>query len=135
MSQLPTGNGAHRCSSLLLLPNDAQTGQQVRASFSKEVPKRLTPSVRGQLAYRALGFSAAVIVFTGVLFAVAEMEQETRRERQRAGIEAAKERGVYQGRKPGTNNGDGFRGWSPSYLRRTRGRSRHGEDVLDVGAS
>ena len=30
------------------------------------------------------------------------MEQETRRERQAAGIEAAKERGVYKGRKIGT---------------------------------
>ena len=33
------------------------------------------------------------------------MEQETRRERQRVGIEAAKERGVYLGRKPGTTKG------------------------------
>jgi len=39
---------------------------------------------------------------SAVLFGVAEMEQETRRERQRAGIEAAKERGVYFGRKSGT---------------------------------
>jgi DNA invertase Pin-like site-specific DNA recombinase len=44
-------------------------------------------------------------LIASVLFAVAEMEQETRRERQRAGIEAAKERGVYQGRKPGTLKG------------------------------
>ena len=41
-------------------------------------------------------------MIASVLFAVAEMEQQTRRERQRAGIEAAKERGVYQGRKPGS---------------------------------
>ncbi len=41
-------------------------------------------------------------MIASVLFAVAEMEQETRRERQRAGIEAAKERGVYKGRKPGS---------------------------------
>ena len=41
-------------------------------------------------------------MIASVLFAVAEMEQETRRERQRAGIEAAKERGVYRGRKPGS---------------------------------
>ena len=33
---------------------------------------------------------------------MAEMELEAMKERQRAGIEAAKERGVYQGRKPGT---------------------------------
>jgi DNA invertase Pin-like site-specific DNA recombinase len=37
-----------------------------------------------------------------VLLGVAEMEQETRRERQKAGIEAAQERGVYLGRRPGT---------------------------------
>ena len=36
-----------------------------------------------------------------VLFAVAEMEQETRRERQAAGIAVAKEKGVYTGRKAG----------------------------------
>jgi DNA invertase Pin-like site-specific DNA recombinase len=36
-----------------------------------------------------------------VLFAVAQMEQQTRRERQAAGIAAAKERKVYKGRKPG----------------------------------
>lgn len=41
-------------------------------------------------------------MIASVLFAVAEMEQETRRERQRAGIEAARERGVYRGRKPGS---------------------------------
>jgi len=37
-----------------------------------------------------------------VLFAVAEMEQQTRRERQAAGIAVAKERGVYKGRRVGT---------------------------------
>lgn len=41
-------------------------------------------------------------MLAAVLLGVAEMEQETRRERQRAGIEAAKERGVYLGRKAGT---------------------------------
>lgn len=41
-------------------------------------------------------------LIASVLFAVSEMEQETRRERQAAGIAAAKERGVYQGRKLGT---------------------------------
>ncbi|MBB6431543.1 recombinase family protein [Algisphaera agarilytica] len=41
-------------------------------------------------------------LIAGVLFAVAEMELETMRERQRVGIEAAKQRGVYQGRVPGT---------------------------------
>lgn len=41
-------------------------------------------------------------MIASILFGVAEMEQETRRERQRVGIEAAKDRGVYQGRKTGS---------------------------------
>ena len=41
-------------------------------------------------------------MLAAVLLGIAEMEQETRRERQRAGIAAAKENGVYKGRKPGT---------------------------------
>ena len=39
-------------------------------------------------------------MIASVLFAVAEMEQQTRRERQAAGIAIAKNNGVYQGRKP-----------------------------------
>ena len=41
-------------------------------------------------------------MIASVLFAVAEMEQETRRERQAAGIAVAREKGVYKGRKLGT---------------------------------
>ena len=41
-------------------------------------------------------------MIAAVLLGVAEMEQETRRERQRAGIDAARERGVYLGRRAGT---------------------------------
>lgn len=41
-------------------------------------------------------------LIASVLFAVAEMEQETRRERQAAGIAAARERGVYTGRQKGS---------------------------------
>ncbi len=44
-------------------------------------------------------------MIASVLFAIAEMEQETRRERQAAGIAAAKEKGVYFGRKVGTTKG------------------------------
>ena len=44
---------------------------------------------------------AAGKLIASVLFAVAEMEQETRRERQAAGIAVAKEKGVYTGRKKG----------------------------------
>ena len=40
-----------------------------------------------------------------VLLGVAEMEQETRRERQSAGIASAKERGVYSSRKPRATKG------------------------------
>jgi len=44
-------------------------------------------------------------MLAAVLIGVAEMEQETRRERQAAGIAAAKRRGKYLGRKPGTLKG------------------------------
>lgn len=44
-------------------------------------------------------------MIAGLLFSIAEMEQETRRERQAAGIAAAKADGVYFGRKPGTFKG------------------------------
>ena len=37
-----------------------------------------------------------------VLFGLAEIESEYRRERQAAGIAVAKERGIYRGRRPGT---------------------------------
>jgi DNA invertase Pin-like site-specific DNA recombinase len=37
-----------------------------------------------------------------IFFGIAEMEQELRRERQRAGIEAARAKGLYKGRKRGT---------------------------------
>ena len=41
-------------------------------------------------------------LLAAVLLGVAEMEQETRRERQAAGIAAARERGAYMGRRPGS---------------------------------
>lgn len=41
-------------------------------------------------------------MIASVLFAVAEMEQETRRERQAAGIAVARDEGKYKGRKPKT---------------------------------
>lgn len=50
-----------------------------------------------------LDFSGATgQLVASVLFAVAQMEQETRRDRQQAGIAVAKENGKYQGRKAGT---------------------------------
>jgi len=42
-------------------------------------------------------------IVAALLFGIAEMEQETRRERQAAGIAVARERGVYRGRQPGTH--------------------------------
>jgi len=49
-----------------------------------------------------IDFSGAIgKMIASVLFAVAALEQETRRERQSAGIEAAKSRGVYTGRPKG----------------------------------
>ena len=45
-------------------------------------------------------------MIAAVLLGVSEMEQEVRRERQAIGISAAKERGVYFGRKKGTFKGD-----------------------------
>ena len=41
-------------------------------------------------------------MIAAVLLGVAEGEQATRRERQRAGIDAARDRGVYLGRRAGT---------------------------------
>ncbi|RCS42294.1 HTH domain-containing protein [Bremerella cremea] len=55
-------------------------------------------------------------MMAAVLLGVAEMEQETRRERQAAGIEAAKQKGVYKGRKPGATKA------SPAKVAELRGR-------------
>jgi DNA invertase Pin-like site-specific DNA recombinase len=44
-------------------------------------------------------------MIAAMLLGVAEMEQETRKERQAVGIAAAKERGVYMGRRKGTLKG------------------------------
>lgn len=41
-------------------------------------------------------------MLAAIFFAIAEMEQQTRRERQAAGIAVAKIEGKYKGRKPGT---------------------------------
>ena len=63
----------------------------------------LEKGVRIVSVTQQLDFSGATgKLVAAVLFAVAEMEQETRRERQAMGIAAAKEKGVYKGRKKGT---------------------------------
>lgn len=69
-------------------------------------------------------------MLAAVLLGVAEMEQETRRERQRAGIDAAKERGVYQGRKLGTTKG------KPDRARRLLDKGlNHSEIATALGVS
>lgn len=70
-------------------------------------------------------------MIAAMLFGIAEMEQETRRERQAAGIAAAKERGgVYLGRKAGTTNGD------PERARQMKGQGLdHGEIAGAMGVS
>ncbi len=53
---------------------------------------------------QALDFNGALgKMLAAIFFGIGEMETEVRRERQRAGIDAARERGgVYLGRKPGS---------------------------------
>jgi DNA invertase Pin-like site-specific DNA recombinase len=69
-------------------------------------------------------------LIASVLFAVAEMEQETRRERQAAGIAAARERGVYRGSKPG------FRKASPARAAELLSRGlTHDEVAVALGVS
>lgn len=63
----------------------------------------LGKGVRVVSVTQQLDFSGATgQLVAAVLFAVAQMEQETRRERQAAGIAAAKAAGTYLGRKAGT---------------------------------
>lgn len=63
----------------------------------------LGKGVRVVSVTQQLDFSGATgQLVAAVLFAVAQMEQETRRERQAHGIAAAKAAGVYLGRKAGT---------------------------------
>lgn len=48
-------------------------------------------------------------MIASVMFGLAEIELEFRRERQAAGIRLAKQRGIYQGRKPGTTKANPIR--------------------------
>ncbi len=80
---------------------------------------------------QAIDFNGTVgKMIAAVLFAVAEMEQETRRERQAAGIEAAKEKGKYKGRKLGTTKK------SPKRAKELRERGlTHAEIAKAMGVS
>lgn len=51
-------------------------------------------------------------MLAAVLLGIGQMEQETRRERQAAGIAVAKKAGKYRGRKPGTTKATPERAWS-----------------------
>jgi DNA invertase Pin-like site-specific DNA recombinase len=71
-----------------------------------------------------LDFSGTVgRLVASVLFAVAEMEQETRRERQAVGIAVAKREGKYRGRKPGTTKA------SPDRAKELRERGYSMEEI------
>jgi len=70
-------------------------------------------------------------MIAAVLFGVAEMEQQNRRERQAAGIAVAKEKGKYRGRKPGTTKANPRRarrlregGWTLNEIASGMGVSR-----------
>ena len=70
----------------------------------------LNQGVRLVSVTQQLDFSGpAGKMIAAVLFAVAEMEQGTRRERQAVGIANAKAKGKYQGRKAGTLKADATR--------------------------
>ena len=62
-------------------------------------------------------------MLAAVLIGVAEMEQETRRERQAAGIRAAKAEGKYRGRKPGTTKA------TPARARKLREKGLTAEEI------
>ena len=65
-------------------------------------------------------------LIAAVLLGVAEMEQETRRERQAAGIAVAKRKGIYKGRKVGTTTGD---------VSKARDLQSKGLNVSDIAAT
>ena len=65
-------------------------------------------------------------MLAAVLLGIAEMEQQTRRERQAAGIAVAKREGIYKGRQPGTTKG------SPD---RARALLAKGNDVSEIAAA
>lgn len=65
-------------------------------------------------------------VVAGVLFGITQIEAERSRERQAAGIEAAKKRGVYRGRKPGTLKAD------PARARALKKQGMKSKDIMEL---
>lgn len=87
----------------------------------------LDKGVRVVSVTQQFDFSGAVgKLIAAVLLGVAEMEQETRRERQAAGIEVAKAKGLYPGRKKGTLTTD------PSHAKELRAK---GLSVVQIAKS
>lgn len=83
--------------------------------------------VRVVATSQALDFSGSVgRLVASVLLAVAQMEQETRRERQAAGIAAARERGQYVGRKAGTTKA------KPARAKQLRERGLTGREIAEA---
>jgi DNA invertase Pin-like site-specific DNA recombinase len=68
-------------------------------------------------------------LIAAVLFAVAEMEQQTRRERQAAGIAVAKQEGKYRGRRPGSRNKVDGKANKPERARKLRDKGRTLEEI------
>lgn len=62
----------------------------------------------------------------GVLFGIAEIERQHIRERQAAGISAAKEKGVYTGRKSGTTKG------KPERAKQLKGQGLKNEEIAQA---
>ena len=64
-------------------------------------------------------------MLAAVLLGIGQMEQETRREWQRAGIDVAKKAGKYRGRKPGSTKGKPAKGLSADEIAKALGVSRN----------
>ena len=89
----------------------------------------LEKGVRIVSVTQQLDFSGATgKLVAAVLFAVAEMEQETRRERQAVGIAVAKEKGVYTGRKAGAVK----KGVKPARAKRLRKQGLTYAEIADT---
>ena len=70
------------------------------------------------------------LMVSAILFGFAEMEWSVRRDRQRAGIDVAKAKGVYRGRKPGTTKA------APERARELKAKGYHIREIaLSLGVN
>ncbi|MHB8862747.1 MAG: recombinase family protein [Pirellulaceae bacterium] len=84
----------------------------------------LSQGVRLVSVRQEFDFSSTTgLMIASLLFGLSQSEMETRRQRQRAGIEAAKRRGVYQGRQKGTTKAE------PERARRLRAQGLQVEEI------